>query len=68
MSGYQWIRVGGVFGANVNGINSDMLVFAPVLFGDEGEYFCTATANGHTVQSDISTLTGITHMFAVSFI
>ena len=64
---YEWIRVGGVFGDNVNGINSDMLVFAPVQFGDEGEYFCNATANGRTVQSDTSTLTGIIHMFAVSF-
>ena len=65
---YQWVGVGGDFGDNVMGINSDMLVFAPVLFGDEGEYFCTATANGRTVQSNTSTLTGITHMFAVSFI
>ena len=65
---YQWMRVGGDFGVNVNGNNSNLLVFAPVLFGDEGEYFCTATANGRTVQSNTSTLIGITHMFAVSFI
>ena len=64
---YQWERVGGDFGANVNGINSNLLVFVPVQFGDEGEYICNATANGRTVQSDTSTLTGITHMFAVSF-
>ena len=55
---YQWMRVGGNFSDNV-GIYSDMLVFAPVLFGDEGEYFCTARANGRTVQSSTSTLTGI---------
>ena len=60
---YQWVRVGGDFGDNINGINSDMLVFAPVLFGDEGEYFCTATANGHTVQSNSSTLTGTSQSF-----
>ena len=60
---YQWVRVGGNFSDNVNGINSDMLVFAPVLFGDEGEYFCTATANGRTVQSNTSTLTGTIHSF-----
>ena len=59
---YQWVRVGVVFGDNVMGINSDMLVFAPVLFGDEGEYFCTATANGRTVQSNTSTLTGTIHV------
>ena len=61
---YQWVRVSGVFaiGDNVIGINSYTLVFAPVLFGDEGEYFCTATANGRTVQSDTSTLTGTIHV------
>ena len=59
---YEWVRVGGDFGVNVNGINSDMLVFAPVLFGDEGEYICNATANGRTVQSNTSTLTGTIHV------
>ena len=59
---FQWMRVGGDFGVNVNGINSNLLVFVPVLFGDEGEYFCTATANGRTVQSNTSTLTGTIHV------
>ena len=63
---YRWMRVSGDFGDNVNGIDSDMLVFAPVLFGDEGEYFCTATANGQTVQSNTSTLTGTIHSFQLA--
>ena len=61
---YQWMRVSGNFSDNINGIYSDMLVFAPVLFGDEGEYFCIATANGRTVQSSTSTLTGTIQLAA----
>ena len=63
---YEWVRVGGDFGGNVNGINSNVLVFAPVLFGDEGEYFCNVTANGRSVQSNTSTLTGTIHSFKLA--
>ena len=63
---YEWVRVGGDFGGNVNGINSNMLVFAPVLFGDEGEYFCNVIANGRSVQSNTSTLTGTIHSFKLA--
>ena len=38
---YRWMHVGGDFGDNVNGIYSDMLVFAPVLFGDEAQLMGT---------------------------
>jgi len=56
---YQWMRVGGMFGENVVGVNRSMLVFDPVVFGDEGDYYCRATSNGVTVTSDSATLTGM---------
>ena len=58
---YQWMRVGGAFGENVAGVDSSVLVFTPVRFGDEGEYYCIATSNGFSVESNTSTLTGIFH-------
>jgi len=56
---YQWMHVGGTFGENVVGVNSSLLVFNPVIFGDEGDYYCRATSNGVTVTSDSATLTGM---------
>ena len=56
---YQWMRVGGTFGENVVGVNSSLLVFNPVIFGDEGDYYCRATSNGVTVISDNATLAGL---------
>ena len=59
---YQWMRVGGTFGENVVGVNSSLLVFNPVIFGDEGDYYCRATSNGVTVISDNATLTGLSYL------
>ena len=59
---YQWIRVGGMFGENVFGVDSNLLVFDPVIFGDEGDYYCRATSNGITVISDNATLTGLSYL------
>ena len=59
---YQWIREGGMFGENVVGVNSSLLVFNPVIFGDEGDYYCRATSNGVTVISDNATLTGLSYL------
>ena len=53
---YQWMRVSG---ENVVGVDSSILVFDPVIFGDEGGYYCRATSNGVTVTSDTATLTGL---------
>ena len=55
---YRWVRVSGTFRGNVVGVNSSILVFSPVIFGDEGEYYCTATSNNVTVMSQNATLTG----------
>ena len=56
---YQWMRVSGMFGENVVGVDSSILVFDPVIFGDEGGHYCRATSNGVTVTSDTATLTGL---------
>ena len=38
--------------------NSSVLVFDPLLFGDEGQYYCNASSSGVTIQSDTVTVTG----------
>jgi len=64
---YEWLHIGGTFSENVDGNNSSTLVFDPVIFGDEGEYYCRATSNGVAVISDNVTLTGlyIDHYFVI---
>ena len=56
---YQWFRNDNeMVRSNLTGDNSSMLLFDPVLFGDEGDYYCTATSNGISVNSTTATLTG----------
>ena len=56
---YQWFRNDNeMVRSNLTAINSSMLLFDPVLFGDEGDYYCTATSNGISVNSTTATLTG----------
>ncbi len=56
---YQWSRVdGGTIRTEVMGQDSTVLVFDPLLFGDEGDYFCTAISNGDEAQSENVTVTG----------
>ena len=56
---YQWFRNDSqMIRSNVMGVNSNMLLFDPVLFGDEGNYYCTATSNGISINSTTATLTG----------
>ena len=56
---YQWFRSNNqVIRSDVIGDNSSNLLFNLVLFGDEGDYYCTATSNGISVNSTIATLTG----------
>ena len=55
----QWFRDDGIdFGMNVTGMNTSTLMFTPVQFGDEGDYYCTATSNGESTNSTTVTLTG----------
>ena len=46
----------------VLGINSTILTFNPLIFGDEGNYFCNVTSRGVTVQSNFVTITGKSHI------
>ena len=56
---YEWFRLTGDFRSNVVGLNSSSLVIDPVLFGDEGDYYCQATSRSNfTLNSTFATLTG----------
>ena len=55
----EWFRADSEgFGVNVTGMNTNSLMFSPVQFGDEGDYYCTATSNGTSANSSTVTLTG----------
>ena len=54
---FQWIHSNGDIRTDIMGIDTNMLVFSPVLFGDEGDYYCNATSNGISVFSDTATFT-----------
>ena len=55
----QWFRDDGAdFGMNVTGMDTSDLMFTPVQFGDEGDYYCTATSNEESTNSSTVTLTG----------
>ena len=54
---YQWFKVGGELSANVTGDNTSLLMFNPVYYGDEGDYFCQATS-GDSINSSTATLAG----------
>ena len=54
---FEWFRADSEeFGVNVTGMNTSTLMFTPVQFGDEGDYYCTATSNG-TIRTNSSTVT-----------
>ena len=55
---YQWGRVDSEVIRSELVTNSSVLMFAPLLFGDEGQYYCNASSTGVTIQSDATTLTG----------
>ena len=55
---YQWGRSGGQEIRNgVVGVNKSMLIFDPIVFGDEGGYFCNVTSQDNTIQSETITAT-----------
>ena len=55
---YQWGRVDGAEIRNqIMGINSTVLHFDPLLFGDEGGYNCTAVSGIASVQSQLAIIT-----------
>ena len=64
----QWFRDNGLdFGMDVTGMNTSDLMFTPVQFGDEGDYYCTATRNGESTNSSTATLTGETYRSGVFY-
>ena len=57
---YQWAQISGAaIREAVLGIKSTMLSFNPLIFGDEGSYFCNATSSSVTVQSNLVVLRDI---------
>ena len=55
---YQWSRVGPGDIRPELVTDSNVLAFAPLLFEDEGQYYCNASSSIVTVQSDTVTVTG----------
>ena len=55
---YQWERVDGVAIRDEVLVNSTILSFNPLIFGDDGRYFCNASSRGVTIQSNLFTLRG----------
>ncbi len=55
---YRWEHAGGIE-SNVFGEDTNTLQFLPVLFGNEGIYFCVASSGGTTAVSQNATLTGM---------
>jgi len=53
---YEWMRVDSPLPETALAQHS-ILVFSAVSFGDEGDYYCTATSSGTTVSSNTATLT-----------
>ena len=66
---YQWAYADGAdIREAVIGINSTMLYFNPLIFGDEGNYFCNATSGRVTVESNLVTLTGKSYLYCIYFV
>ena len=64
----QWYRQGNTFLPETSFISNSgltsTLTFGTVLFGDEGDYFCSASSLNMTATSDIAALYGKTINFA----
>ena len=55
---YQWARTDGEPIREVLGTGENTFIFNPVIFGDEGDYYCNATSRNETERSQDATLTG----------
>lgn len=53
---YNWFRVNNSLPNTAFGSNTTTLTISPVVFGDEGAYYCTATANSMSAKSDFAIL------------
>ena len=54
---YQWSRGDSVTIRNSIDTSTSALTFEPVMFGDEGDYICTARAGDNSTQSNQVTIT-----------
>ena len=54
---YQWEKLDGTIRSGVTGDMDTRLEFSPVMFGDEGMYYCNASSQGIVIQSDTVTVT-----------
>ncbi len=54
---YEWIQVGGSIRSGLS-VGSEVLVFDPLLFGDEGDYVCNVTSAETVISSNTVTLSG----------
>lgn len=56
---YVWLRTNGQdVRSNIDGRTNSILTFNPVIFGDEGQYFCEANSSNVTRSSLSALLTG----------
>lgn len=55
---YQWERADGEPIRGEVPAEAATLRFAPILFGDEGDHYCNATAGNATTQSQTATISG----------
>ena len=53
---FQWMKEDGFLPNTAVGINSTTLTISPIEFGYEGIYYCIATSNNITIESNRATL------------
>ena len=56
---YLWARTDGVPVRGDLTIITDILVFNPVLFGDEGDYYCNSSSRDEVAHSQDATVTSM---------
>ena len=54
---FQWMKEDGFLPSTAIGTNSTTLTITPIEFGYEGIYYCIATSNNITIESNRATLT-----------
>ena len=60
---YQWARADGAPIRDELRTNMSNLIFSPVLFGEEGDYYCNISSLGTVYQSRTATVNGINDFF-----
>ncbi len=55
---FQWVKVNETVRDSLTTSSSGSLLFDPLLFGDEGRYFCNVSSGDSSLQSVIATVFG----------